>query len=100
MFPKALKKPKVNQMLTKDCNMFRKEINRLEKLRDQYQSRLDSIHDADADPNVKAVYQSDLQHQIVKLDAAIEYEKCMLPFKYTTAVFIIFVIGLVIYRII
>ncbi len=100
MFLKALREHKVNQMLIKDCNMLRKEINRLEKLRDQYQSRLDSIHDSDADPNVKAVYQSDLQYQIVKLDAAIEHEKYMLPFKYTMVAFIIFVIGLIIYRII
>ena len=97
MFLKVLREHKLNQMLIKDCNMLRKEINRLEKLRDQYQSRLDSIHDSDADPNVKAVYQSDLQYQIVKLDAAIEHEKYMMPLKYMLLGFIVAVIGLIIY---
>jgi len=77
--------------------MLRKEIKRLEKLRDQYQSRLDSIHDANADPSVKAVYQSDLQYHIVKIEAEIQHEKYMLPFKYTLVGFVVAVLGLIIY---
>jgi hypothetical protein len=77
--------------------MLRKEIKRLEKLRDQYQARLDSIHEADADPSVKAIYQSDMQYEIVKIESAIEHEKYMLPFKYTLVGFVVAVIGLIIY---
>ena len=79
--------------------MFRNKIKELEKTKAQYQERLDSIHDADADPNVKAIYQSDLQYHIVKIDAAIEHEKYMLPFKYTLVVFVLIVLGLIIYSI-
>ena len=97
MFLKALREHKVNQMLIKDCIMLGKEIRRLEKLRDQYQARLDSIHDADADPSVKAVYQSDLQYHIVKIEALIQHEKDMMPLKYMLLGFIVAVIGLIIY---
>jgi hypothetical protein len=79
--------------------MLGKEIKRLEKLQAQYQARLDSIHDADADPNVKAIYQSDMQYEIIKLDAAILHEKYMLPFRYLLVVFVVAVIGLLIYLI-
>lgn len=77
--------------------MLRKEIKRLEKLRTQYQERLDSIHEADADPSVKAIYQSDLQYEIVKIEAAIEHEKYMMPLKYMLLGLIVAVIGLIIY---
>jgi hypothetical protein len=79
--------------------MLGRQIRELEELRAQYQARLDSIHDADADPNVKAVYQSDLQYHIVKIDALIQHEKYMLPFKYTLVGFIVAVLGLIIYSI-
>lgn len=79
--------------------MLGKQIRELEELKAQYQARLDSIHEADADPNVKAVYQSDLQYHIVKIEAAIEHEKYMLPFKLTLVGFVIAVIGLIIYSI-
>lgn len=77
--------------------MFRKQIKELEIIKAQYQSRLDNIHDADADPNIKAVYQSDLQYHIVKIEAAIQHEKYMLPFKYTLVGFVVAVLGLIIY---
>ena len=79
--------------------MLGKQIRDLEELKAQYQSRLDSIHQADADPSVKAVYQSDLQYHIVKIEALIQHEKYMLPFKYTLVGFIVAVIGLIIYSI-
>ena len=77
--------------------MLRKEIKRLEELKAQYQSRLDSIHDADADPSVKAIYQSDMQYEIVKIESAIEHEKYMMPLKYMLLGFIVAIIGLIIY---
>ena len=79
--------------------MLGKKIRELEKLKAQYQSRLDSIHDADADPNVKAVYQSDLQYHIVKIEALIQHEKYMMPFKLTLVGFIVVNICLIIYSI-
>lgn len=79
--------------------MLGKQIRELEELKAQYQARLDSIHDADADPSVKAVYQSDLQYHIVKIEALIQHEKDMLPFKLTLIGFIVVTIGLIIYSI-
>lgn len=79
--------------------MLGKEIKRLEKLQAQYQARLESVHDADADPNVKAIYQSDMEYEIIKLDAAILHEKYMLPFRYLLVVFVVAVLGLIIYSI-
>jgi len=77
--------------------MLGKTIRELEKTKAQYQARLDSIHDADADPSVKAIYQSDLQYAIVCLESKIEHEKAMLPLQYALVVFILAVIGLIIY---
>ena len=77
--------------------MLRKKIRELKELKAQYQARLDSIHEADADPNVKAVYQSDLQYHIVKIEALIQHEKDMMPLKYMLLGFIVAVIGLIIY---
>ncbi len=79
--------------------MLGRQIRELEKTKAQYQARLDNIHDADADPNVKAVYQSDLQYHIVKIEALIQHEKYMLPFKLTLVGFIVVTIGLIIYSI-
>jgi hypothetical protein len=79
--------------------MLGKQIRELEELKAQYQARLDNIHEADADPSVKAVYQSDLQYHIVKIEALIQHEKYMLPFKYTLLGFVVVIIGLIIYSI-
>ena len=79
--------------------MLGKQIKELEELKAQYQSRLDSIHDADADPSVKAVYQSDLQYHIVNIEALIQHEKYIMPFKLTLVGFIVVSIGLIIYSI-
>jgi hypothetical protein len=79
--------------------MLKRKIRELEEVKAQYQARLDSIHDADADPNVKAIYQSDLQYAIVCLDSQIEHEKYMLPFKYLLVGFVVAVLGLIIYSI-
>lgn len=77
--------------------MLGKEIKRLEKLKVQYQARLDSIHDADADPNVKAMHQSDIQCAIFNIDIAIEHEKIMMPLRYMLFGFVVAVLGLIIY---
>lgn len=77
--------------------MLGRKIKELEKTKAQYQARLDSIHDVDADPNVKAIYQSDLQYAIVKIEAEIQHEKDMLPFKYTLVGFVVAVLSLIIY---
>lgn len=79
--------------------MLGRHLRELEKLKAQYQSRLDSIHEADADPSIKAIYQSDLQYHIVKIEAEIQHEKDMLPFKYTLVGFVVAVLGLIIYSI-
>lgn len=79
--------------------MLGKEIKRLERLKAQYQERLDSIHDADADANIKAVHQSDIMYQIANIESAIRHERDMLPFKYLLVVFVVAVLGLIIYSI-
>ena len=77
--------------------MLGKQIRDLERLKAQYQARLESVHDADADPNIKAVYQSDIMYQIMNIESAIKHEKNMLPFKYLLIIFVVAVLGLIIY---
>ena len=79
--------------------MLGKQIRDLERLKAQYQARLESVHDADADPNIKAVYQSDIMYQIMNIESAIKHEKNMLPFKYLLIIFVGAVLGLIIYSI-
>jgi hypothetical protein len=80
--------------------MLRAKITRLEETKLDILNRLDSIHDVDADPNVKAVYQSDLQYKLWCIEEAIDFEKSMLPFKYTLVGFVIAVVCMLIYVII
>ncbi len=77
--------------------MLGKHLRELKKLKSLYQERLDSIYDTDADPDMQAMYQSNIQYEIVKIEAEIQHEKDMLPFKYLLAVFVVAVLGLIIY---
>jgi len=77
--------------------MLNKKTKRLLKLRAEVQERLDSIHDTDADPNVKAIYQSDLQFKIVQIEDEINFEKTMWPFKATLVGFVIAVVAIALY---
>jgi hypothetical protein len=77
--------------------MLGKHIRELEKLKSLYQERLDSIHDTDADPDMKAMCQSNIQYEIVKIEAEIQHEKNMLPFKLTLVGFMVAELGLIIY---
>ena len=79
--------------------MLGKHLRELEKLKSLYQERLDSIHDTDADPDMKAMCQSNIQFEIVKIEAEIQHEKDMLPFTYTLYAFVVAVLGLIIYSI-
>lgn len=77
--------------------MFQRKIKELEAIKADVQQRLDNIHDADADPSVKAVYQSDLQYKLMCIDDAIDFERMMLPFKYTLIAFVVAVLALIMY---
>jgi len=77
--------------------MLNKKTKRLLKLRAEVQERLDSIHDTDADPNIKAVYQSDLQFKIVSIEDEIDFERRMVPFKATLVGFVIAVVAIALY---
>jgi hypothetical protein len=77
--------------------MLGKHIRELEKLKSLYQERLDSIHDTDADPDMKAMCQSNIQYEIVKIEAEIQHEKNMLPFKLTLVGFMVAELSLIIY---
>ena len=79
--------------------MLGKEIKRLERLRAQYQERLDTVYDFPVDPNVMANFQSDMQYEILKIEEAILHERYMMPFRYLLAVFVVAVLGLIIYSI-
>jgi hypothetical protein len=80
--------------------MLKTNIKNLQEQKLDILNRLDSIHDVDADPNVKAVYQSDLQFKLLVIEDAIDFEKRMLPFKYTLVGFAIAVVCMLIYVII
>jgi hypothetical protein len=54
--------------------------------------RLNSVHDADYDPNIKAVYQSDLQYELMKVENEIDFEMSMRPFRWMLATFVVVVI--------
>ena len=79
--------------------MLGREIKRLERLKDHYKERLDSVYDFPVDPNVMANFQSDMQYEILKIEEAILHEKYMMPFKYLLVVFAVAVLGLIIYSI-
>lgn len=79
--------------------MLGKHIRELEKLKSLYYERLDSIHDTNADPNMKAMCQSNIEYEILKIEKEIKHEKDMLPFKYLLVVFMVAVLGLIIYSI-
>ena len=79
--------------------MLGKHLRELKKLKSLYQERLDSIYDTDANPDMQAMYQSNIQYEIVKIEAEIQHEKDMLPFKYLLVVFVVAVLGLIIYSI-
>lgn len=80
--------------------MLKTNIKNLQEQKLDILNRLDSIHDVDADPNVKAVYQSDLQFKLLVIEDAIDFEKRMLPFKYTLVGFVIAIVCMIIYVII
>jgi hypothetical protein len=77
--------------------MVNRKIKKLIKLRAEVQERLDSIHDTDADPNIKAVYQSDLQFKIVSIEDQIDFEKRMVPFQAVLVGFVIAVVAIALY---
>jgi hypothetical protein len=77
--------------------MVNRKIKKLLKLRAEVQERLDSIHDTDADPNIKAVYQSDLQFKIVSIEDQIDFEKRMVPFQAVLVGFVIAVVAIALY---
>jgi hypothetical protein len=77
--------------------MVNRKIKKLIKLRAEVQARLDSIHDTDADPNIKAVYQSDLQFKIASIEDQIDFEKRMVPFQATLVGFVIAVVAIALY---
>ena len=69
-------------------------VKKLEQIKKGYEDRLALAHEADADPNIIAVYISDLQYAIVCLEDQIEFEKRMNIFKYTLYAFIVIVIAM------
>lgn len=79
--------------------MLGRHLRELEKLKSLYQERLDSIHDTNADPDMKAMCQSNVEYEILKIEAEIQHEKDMLPFKYLLGVFMVAVLSLIIYSI-
>jgi len=74
--------------------MYTKKMKKLIQHRNGLVSRLDSIHDAESDPNIKAVYQSDLQYELMKVENEIDFEMSMRPFRWMLATFVVVVITL------
>jgi hypothetical protein len=77
--------------------MLGKHIRELEKLKSLYCERLDNLHDSNADPHMKAMCQSNIEYEILKIEKEIKHEKDMLPFKYLFAVFMVAELSLIIY---
>jgi hypothetical protein len=75
------------------------QIKDLKKQKEDVLNRIHFLHESGMDPDMRAVYLSDLQYHLVKIEAAIEHEKYMLPFKLTLVGFVIAVLGLIIYSI-
>ena len=72
-------------------------LKNLKELKKAYEDRLASVYETDADPDIIAVYISDLQYAITCIENEIEFEKMLMPFKYMLAAFIIFSITLILY---
>lgn len=80
--------------------MLKRKLKRLEKSKLDLLNRLDNLHDSNADPKTKAMYQSDLQYRLLAVETEIEHEEMMLPFTYTLATFVVLVLGILVYFII
>jgi hypothetical protein len=62
-------------------------VKKLEQIKKGYEDRLALAHEADADPNVIAIYISDLQYAIACLEDQIDFEKRIRIFRYTLYAF-------------
>lgn len=77
--------------------MLHRRINKLEAEKADILERLDNIHDTDADPNYKAIYQCDLQYRLVCVEDEIDSERTLMPFKYMLVGFVIAVVSILVY---
>ena len=72
--------------------MYTKKMKRLIQHRNGLVDRLNSVHDAVSDPNIKAIYQSDLQYELMKVENEIDFEMSMRPLRWMLATFVVVVI--------
>jgi len=70
-------------------------VKKLEQLKKAYEDRLAMAHEADADPNVIAIYISDLQYAIACLEDQIDFEKRIRIFRYTLYAFAVITTAMV-----
>jgi hypothetical protein len=70
-------------------------VKKLEQLKKAYEDRLAMAHEADADPNVIAIYISDLQYAIACLEDQIDFEKRIRIFRYTLYAFVVIATAMV-----
>ena len=80
--------------------MITTKLKKLKREEQMYLGLLEDLHYSDNDPNVIAVYQSDLHFAIACIQEQIEFERKMLPFKYMILGFVIIEICLIAFSLI
>lgn len=85
--------------------MLRSRKQQIERLQDQLYSlkwEKADIHASNMDPDMKAVYLNDVEYKEYNIQQELdelEFEGNMQPLKMMLAVFVIFAIGLLLYRV-
>ena len=85
--------------------MLRSRKQQIERLQDQLYSlkwEKADIHASEMDPDMKAVYLNDVEYKEYNIQQELdelEFEGNMQPLKVMLAVFVIFAIGLLLYRV-
>ena len=80
--------------------MIYRKLDKLQKQRRDIMSLIDAAYYSSADPEIVMLRVNDLQWDLDIVEKEIEEERVMVPFKWGLAAFIVFSMGLIIYKLI
>ena len=80
--------------------MIYRKLTKLKKQKRDIESLINAAYQSKADPEVVILRVNDLQWDLDIVEKEIEEERVMVPFKWGLAAFIVFSMGLIIYKLI
>ena len=80
--------------------MIYRKLTKLKKQKRDIESLINAAYQSNADPEVVILRVNDLQWDLDIVEKEIEEERVMVPFKWGLAAFIVFSMGLIIYKLI